>query len=107
MWTAVCLAIDACVTGYSSLSRLRHLAVDTVKIDRSFVAEVPADPETSAMVAAFVQLAHNLRIVPLAEGIETEAQLEFLRSCGCTLGQGFLFSQPLAPEELVARFAPA
>jgi diguanylate cyclase (GGDEF)-like protein/PAS domain S-box-containing protein len=101
------LAIDDFGTGYSSLSRLRHMPVDTLKIDRSFVAEVPGDPETSAMVAAFIQLAHNLRIVPLAEGIENEEQLEFLRASGCTLGQGFLFAQPIEPDELVARFAPA
>ena len=65
------LAIDDFGTGYSSLSRLRHLPVDILKIDRSFVSEVPTDPDASAMVAAFVQLAHTLGIVPLAEGIET------------------------------------
>jgi len=100
------LAIDDFGTGYSSLSRLRHLPVDILKIDRSFVSEIPADPDASAMVAAFVQLAHTLGIVPLAEGIETPEQLDFLRENGCTLGQGFLFSVPLEAEELVVRYGP-
>jgi EAL domain-containing protein (putative c-di-GMP-specific phosphodiesterase class I) len=61
----------------------------------------------SRMVAAFVQLAHNLKVAPLAEGIETEEELEFLKSCGCTLGQGFLFSKPVEAGELTARFVLA
>jgi EAL domain-containing protein (putative c-di-GMP-specific phosphodiesterase class I) len=100
------LAIDDFGTGYSSLSRLRHMPVDVLKIDRTFVAEIPGDPDASAMVAAFVQLALTLGIVPLAEGIETAAQLDFLQANGCTLGQGFHFSTPLAAEDLFARFGP-
>ena len=101
------LALDDFGTGYSSLSRLRHLPVDILKIDRSFIADLSRDADTRAMVAAFVQLAHNLKVAPLAEGIETEEELEFLKSCGCTLGQGFLFSTPVEPEEVTARFALA
>ena len=101
------LALDDFGTGYSSLSRLRHLPVDILKIDRSFVSDLGRDPHTRAMVAAFVQLAHNLKLAPLAEGIETEEELEFLKSCGCTLGQGFLFSRPIEADALAARFALA
>jgi len=101
------LALDDFGTGYSSLSRLRHLPVDILKIDRSFISDLGRDPDTRAMVGAFVQLAHNLNVAPLAEGIETEEELEFLKSCNCTLGQGFLFSKPVEASELTARFALA
>ncbi len=101
------LALDDFGTGYSSLSRLRHLPVDILKIDRSFISDLARDPDTRAMVAAFVQLAHNLKVAPLAEGIETEEELEFLKSCNCTLGQGFLFSKPVEADDVTARFALA
>lgn len=101
------LALDDFGTGYSSLSRLRHLPVDVLKIDRSFISDLARDPDTRAMVAAFVQLAHNLKVAPLAEGIETEEELEFLKSCQCTLGQGFLFSKPVEAAEVTALFALA
>ena len=101
------LALDDFGTGYSSLSRLRHLPVDILKIDRSFISDLARDSDTRAMVGAFVQLAHNLNVAPLAEGIETEQELEFLKSCHCTLGQGFLFSKPVEADELTARFALA
>ncbi|HEX8100179.1 MAG TPA: EAL domain-containing protein [Actinomycetota bacterium] len=101
------LALDDFGTGYSSLSRLRYLPVDILKIDRSFIADVARDPHTRAMVAAFVQLAHNLDVAPLAEGIETEEELEFVKSCDCTLAQGFLFSRPVEAHELPAPFAIA
>ncbi len=101
------LALDDFGTGYSSLSRLRHLPVDILKIDRSFVSDLGRDPDTRAMVGAFVQLAHNLNVAPLAEGIETEDELEFLKSCHCSLGQGFFFSKPVEAREIGARFALA
>jgi diguanylate cyclase (GGDEF)-like protein len=93
------LAIDDFGTGYSSLSRLRELPVDVVKIDRSFVRDLPGDRDARAIVRAMLQLATNLEIVPLAEGIETDAQLAFLTEQGCALGQGYLFARPMGADE--------
>jgi diguanylate cyclase (GGDEF)-like protein/PAS domain S-box-containing protein len=90
----VSIAIDDFGTGYSSLSYLRRFPVDKVKIDRSFVAEVPADRGQGALVAAIVALAHALQIKVVAEGVETEAQREFLRACGCDFIQGYLVGRP-------------
>jgi EAL domain-containing protein (putative c-di-GMP-specific phosphodiesterase class I) len=92
------LVLDDFGTGYSSLSYLKHLPLDTIKIDRSFVAGIDGETDRS-IVEAVIALAHGLRISVVAEGIETEAQFEQLRSMGCDVGQGFLFARPLpAPE---------
>jgi diguanylate cyclase (GGDEF)-like protein/PAS domain S-box-containing protein len=101
------LAIDDFGTGHSSLARLKHLPVETLKIDRSFVRDVPEDRDAAAMVRAMIQLADGLGIRALGEGIETEEQWKFLRDWGCGLGQGFLFSRPVSAEEipgLIRRF---
>jgi diguanylate cyclase (GGDEF)-like protein len=90
----VSIAIDDFGTGYSSLSYLRRFPVDKVKIDRSFVAELPADRDQGAIVSAIVALAHALQIQVVAEGVETEEQREFLRSCGCDFIQGYLTGKP-------------
>jgi diguanylate cyclase (GGDEF)-like protein/PAS domain S-box-containing protein len=90
----VSIAIDDFGTGYSSLSYLRRFPVDKVKIDRSFVAEVPENRDQGAIVAAIVALAHALQIRVVAEGVETEAQREFLKSCGCDFIQGYLVGKP-------------
>src|SRR5436305_9396062 len=84
------LAIDDFGTGHSSLSRLNQMQVTTLKIDRSFVSDLPEDRSSAVLVTSIVQLAKNLGLQPLAEGIETEAQRAFLLARGCTLGQGFL-----------------
>jgi len=89
------LAIDDFGTGHSSLSRLSQMLVTTLKIDRSFVRDVPATKEASDLVSAIVQLAHNLELQPLAEGIETQEQVDFLLQHNCRLGQGYLFSKPV------------
>ena len=90
----VSIAIDDFGTGYSSLSYLRRFPVDKVKIDRSFVAELPGDRDQGAIVSAIVALAHALQIRVVAEGVETQAQREFLHSCGCDFIQGYLVGKP-------------
>jgi diguanylate cyclase (GGDEF)-like protein/PAS domain S-box-containing protein len=99
------LAIDDFGTGYSSLARLKHLPVDILKIGRSFIHAVDRDADSGRMVEAMIQLAHGLGMVPLAEGIETEGELAFLRAAGCTRGQGFLFSRPVPAEQIPALLA--
>ena len=96
------LAIDDFGTGYSSLARLKHLPVDILKIDRSFIHDVHLDEDSGRMVEAMIQLAHGLGMTPLAEGIETANELAFLRETGCTLGQGFYFARPVPAEEIPA-----
>jgi diguanylate cyclase (GGDEF)-like protein/PAS domain S-box-containing protein len=100
------LAIDDFGTGYSSLARLKHLPVDILKIDRSFIHEVDRDDDSGRMVDAMVQLAHGLGMIPLAEGIETAEELAFLREVGCTLGQGFYFARPVPAVEIPALLVP-
>jgi diguanylate cyclase (GGDEF)-like protein/PAS domain S-box-containing protein len=97
------LAIDDFGTGYSSLWRLRALPVDVLKIDRSFVSGVDGEPQSASIVRAFIQLAHALGKQTLAEGIETEGERRFLVDQGCLLGQGYLFSRPVPPEEITRR----
>ena len=99
------LAIDDFGTGYSSLARLKHLPVDVLKIDRSFIHGVDRDPDSGRMVEAMVQLAHGLGMTPLAEGIETPGELTFLRGIGCPRGQGFLFARPQPAEKIPSLLA--
>jgi diguanylate cyclase (GGDEF)-like protein/PAS domain S-box-containing protein len=98
------LAIDDFGTGYSSLARLKQMPVDILKIDRSFVNDVPGDRQAASMVKAIIQLALGLGMTPLAEGIETEDQWRFLADHGCTLGQGYYFSRPVPAEEITQRY---
>lgn len=98
----VTVAIDDFGTGHSSLARLTRLPVSTLKIDRSFIAEATQAPEDALLVKTIIQLARNLRMEPIAEGIETEHQRRFLLDLGCTRGQGFLFS-PAVPADEIAR----
>ncbi len=96
------IAIDDFGTGYSSLSRLRAMPVKVLKIDQSFVRDVHRDDQAASIVSAFLELARGLGMTTLAEGIETSEELGFLRQRGCELGQGFLFSKPVPPEEIIA-----
>jgi diguanylate cyclase (GGDEF)-like protein/PAS domain S-box-containing protein len=95
---SVRLSLDDFGTGYSSLSYLRELSVDALKIDKSFVSGLEADSGCSTVVEAIIAMAHRLGIEVVAEGIESEEQLARLRAQRCDLGQGYLFSRPLAPE---------
>jgi diguanylate cyclase (GGDEF)-like protein len=90
----VSIAIDDFGTGYSSLAYLRRFPVDKVKIDRSFVSEVPQNHDQGAIISAIVALAHALQLRVVAEGVETQAQRDFLASCGCDFIQGDLVGPP-------------
>ena len=96
------LDIDDFGTGYSSLSRLQGFPVDTLKIDRSFISRVDTDVETAEIVRIIVMLARGLRLQVVAEGVETQAQADWLKGIGCELAQGYLFSKPV-PSDAIAQ----
>ena len=94
------LAIDDFGIGYSSLAYLKHLPVNTIKIDRSFVRDLGQDPDALALVRAIVTLGHSLRKRVVAEGVENAIQLALLRELGCDEAQGFHIARPMAAEQL-------
>ncbi|MGA8270008.1 MAG: EAL domain-containing protein [Candidatus Sulfotelmatobacter sp.] len=94
------LDIDDFGTGYSSLSRLQSFRVDTLKIDRIFVSRMDSDRETLEIVRVIVMLAHSLGLKVVAEGVETQAQVDLLRGLGCERAQGYLFSKPVDKETI-------
>jgi diguanylate cyclase (GGDEF)-like protein len=104
------LSIDDFGTGYSSLSYLKRFPVDIIKIDRSFVRDVPHDVDDAAIITGIIALAHSLRLDVVAEGVETEAQLRFLKEQSCDLLQGFYLSQAVPAEQfardLIAKAHP-
>ncbi|MBZ2207234.1 EAL domain-containing protein [Massilia sp. R798] len=97
------LSIDDFGTGYSSLSYLSRFPIDVLKIDRSFVTNITRDANDAALVASIINLAHNLKLAVIAEGVETEEQLDYLRRHGCDEMQGYYISRPL-PADQFERF---
>jgi len=95
------LAVDDFGTGYSSFSYLKHLPLDALKIDRSFVREITTSSDDAAITTAIIAMAHALGLKVVGEGIETDAQCEVLRRQGCDAMQGYLFSRPVPPSELM------
>src|SRR5208282_5737819 len=91
----VLVSVDDFGTGYSSMSYLRRFPIDKLKIDRVFIDEIASRAEDASIVRAIVSLAHSLRLKVVAEGVETLAQLEFLKMAGCDEYQGYHFSRPL------------
>ena len=101
----VSFALDDFGTGYSSLSYLKRFDVSQVKIDRSFIRDVPGDPHDVAIVKAILAMAAGLEIEVTAEGIETSEQQEFLKFLGCQFGQGYLISRPISSAEFTAKYS--
>ncbi len=101
------LSIDDFGTGYSSLNYLRQFPVHTVKIDQSFVQDIPGDKGSMALVRAIIALAHELEMDVVTEGVETEEQLAFLKTVHCDMMQGYFFSRAATPAQLESDFDPA
>jgi EAL domain-containing protein (putative c-di-GMP-specific phosphodiesterase class I) len=93
------ISIDDFGTGYSSLTHLKRFPINTIKIDRSFVRDITTDSDDAAIVGAIISMAHNMELNVIAEGVENEEQLEFLRKLHCDEIQGFLFSPPVPHQE--------
>jgi diguanylate cyclase (GGDEF)-like protein len=98
--SGISFAIDDFGTGYSSISYLKRFPIDTLKIDRSFIADVTEDPDDAALTVAIITMAHSLGLKVIAEGVETAAQRQLLLEHGCESLQGFLFSKPLSAESM-------
>ena len=93
------LAIDDFGTGYSSLAQIKHFPIDTLKVDRSFIRNIPQDAEDRAITEAIIAMGKTLSLTVVAEGVETQDQLDFLREHFCDEMQGFYFSKPIIPEQ--------
>ncbi len=98
------VSIDDFGVGYSSLGQLRRLPAQTLKIDRSFISQIPEDPNSCSITEAILAMAKRLHLRVVAEGVETQAQLDFLRANNCEVYQGFLYAKPLTTVETTALF---
>lgn len=95
------ISIDDFGTGYSSLNYLKYFSIDSLKIDQSFVRDLTSDSSDSLIVDAIISMAHSLKFKVIAEGVETKEQWEFLKNHGCDEVQGFYFSKPMPPDDLI------
>jgi diguanylate cyclase (GGDEF)-like protein len=102
----VIVALDDFGTGFSSLSYLSRFALDKIKIDQSLVRHITSDPKSAAIASATIGLAHGLGLTVVAEGVETDAQLAFLRTAGCDEIQGYLYGRPMPAAQLALMLAP-
>ena len=93
------LSVDDFGTGFSALSYLKNYPVNTVKIDRSFIMDLPDDKENTVLVQAIIAMAHGLRLEVIAEGVETEEQWEYLKLLNCNFLQGYYFGKPMPRAE--------
>jgi len=96
----ICITVDDFGTGYSSLSYIKNLPIDKIKIDRSFVKDLPSDKDSIAIVRTIIALAKNLNLAIIAEGIETKEQADFLVNEGCENHQGYYYSKPIPADDI-------
>jgi EAL domain-containing protein (putative c-di-GMP-specific phosphodiesterase class I) len=100
----ICLALDDYGTGYSSLAYLKRFPFDRLKIDRSFIDGIPDDADDMSIVQTTIIMARQLRLSVIAEGVETQAQCDFLKEHKCEEIQGYLFAKPMSAEDVENRF---
>ena len=98
------LSIDDFGTGYSSLSYLKKLPVNKLKIDRSFIKDIPKNKEDKVLTVAIVSMAKSMKLDVVAEGVETEEQRQFLESVGCHIMQGYLFEKPMPASDIEDKY---